>query len=149
MELVIFIGIQATGKSTFYLQNFYRTHVRLNLDMLRTRRREGILFEACLKGKAKCVIDNTNVTREDRTRYIGPALAHGFTIKGYYFRSKLEDALARNALRSGKEEIPEAGVRATYSKLEIPTYDEGFHHLYYVKIEDDMFNVKAWQSDEL
>lgn len=141
MELVIFVGIQATGKSSFYLQNFYTTHVRLNLDMLKTRRRENILFEACLKGKAKCVIDNTNVTREDRNRYIGRALAHGFMIKGYYFQSKLEDALARNALRVGKEQIPERGIQATFNKLEAPIYDEGFHYLYTVELGDYGFSI--------
>ena len=30
MELVIFMGVQATGKSTFYKQRFMDTHIRLN-----------------------------------------------------------------------------------------------------------------------
>jgi len=40
MEMVLFIGIPATGKSTFYKERFFRTHVRVNRDMLRTARRE-------------------------------------------------------------------------------------------------------------
>ena len=40
MEAIIFIGIQATGKSAFYQQRFADTHIRLNLDMLKTRRRK-------------------------------------------------------------------------------------------------------------
>ena len=40
MDMVIFIGIQATGKSTFFQEQFADTHVRVNLDMLRTRHRE-------------------------------------------------------------------------------------------------------------
>jgi predicted kinase len=40
MEAVIFVGIQASGKSTFYCQRFFATHMRISLDMLRTRRRE-------------------------------------------------------------------------------------------------------------
>jgi len=39
MEAIIFIGIQATGKSTFYKDNFFKTHIRINLDMLKTRKR--------------------------------------------------------------------------------------------------------------
>jgi len=35
MEAIIFIGIQATGKSTFFQQRFFATHVRINLDMLK------------------------------------------------------------------------------------------------------------------
>jgi len=38
MEAVIFVGLQAAGKSTFYRERFFDTHVRINLDMLRTRR---------------------------------------------------------------------------------------------------------------
>ena len=46
MQLIIFIGIQASGKSTFYQQYFYHTHLRINLDMLKTRHREKLIFEA-------------------------------------------------------------------------------------------------------
>ena len=49
MEAVLLIGIQASGKTTFYLERFSRTHLRLNLDMLRTRRRERLLLAACLE----------------------------------------------------------------------------------------------------
>lgn len=50
MKLVIFIGIQATGKSSFYKDRFYRTHVRVNYDMLNTRHRENLIFKACIDG---------------------------------------------------------------------------------------------------
>ena len=40
MEAVILIGIQGAGKSTFYKDRFFNTHVRINLDMLKTRHRE-------------------------------------------------------------------------------------------------------------
>lgn len=148
MQLIIFIGIQATGKSTFYLQNFYKSHVRLNLDMLRTRHREKILFEACLVSKTKCVIDNTNPTRADRQCYILSAQAKGFEIVGYYFQSNLQDALERNATRQGKEKVPEIAIRATHQRLEIPNYAEGFTQLHYVELINVNFNVKVWHSDE-
>jgi predicted kinase len=40
MQAIIFMGIQACGKSTFYHHKFALTHVRINLDMLKTRHRE-------------------------------------------------------------------------------------------------------------
>jgi predicted kinase len=46
MEAVIFVGIQGTGKSTFYKERFFDTHVRINLDMLKTRHREKLLVQA-------------------------------------------------------------------------------------------------------
>ncbi len=105
MELLLFIGIQATGKSSFYRERFYRTHVRVNLDMLKTRHREKLLVQAC----TPFVVDNTNLTREDRTRYIAPAKAAGFAVHGYFFQSRVTDALVRNAQREANERVPELG----------------------------------------
>jgi len=80
MELALLIGIQATGKSSFYKERFYRTHVRVNYDMLKTRHREALLLEACLEGKTSFAVDNTNLARQERARYIVPAKAAGFTV---------------------------------------------------------------------
>ena len=77
MEIIIFIGIQATGKSEFYKRRFYNTHIRINLDMLKTRNKEKILVEACLEAKQPFVVDNTNPTLADRKKYIDPAKNKG------------------------------------------------------------------------
>ena len=146
MNGVIFIGLQASGKSSFYLDNFYRTHIRLNLDMLKTRHREKILFEACLLAKQPLVIDNTNPTINDRARYIEQFKKHRFQITGYYFRSNLEQCLTRNNQRIGKEKIPEVGIKATHKKLQLPNYTEGFDRLYYVEIRSGKFIIEDWQN---
>lgn len=149
MEAVIFIGVQASGKSTFYRQRFVDTHLRLNLDMLRTRHREAILLRACLAAKQSFVVDNTNPTRAERAKYITAAHEAGFRVIGYYFSAKLKDALARNAQRTGKQCVPEQGVRATYQRLELPRYDEGFDMLHYVQIADDgTFICQEWQVND-
>lgn len=148
MELVIFMGLQATGKSSFYRLNFYRTHVRINLDMLKTRHRERRLFETCLEIQQACVIDNTNPVRADRRRYIEPARAAGFSIVGYYFQSTLSTALERNAARPESERIPERGLRGTLSRLERPSYEEGFGRLHYVRLDGrGGFQMEDWRDD--
>jgi hypothetical protein len=53
MEAVLFVGNQATGKSSFYLERFFRAHVRINGDMLKTRHRENLLIKACLREKLR------------------------------------------------------------------------------------------------
>ena len=142
MQLIIFTGVQASGKSSFYLLNLYHSHLRINLDMLKTRHRENIIFEACLTSKTKMVIDNTNPTREDRARYIGRAKDAGFEVISYYFETDLNSTLERNSYRTGKANIPEVGVRATYKKLEIPSLDEGFDEVFKVKIvANGEFNI--------
>ena len=134
MQLIIFTGVQASGKSSFYLLNFYHSHLRINLDMLKTRHRENMIFEACLASKTKIVIDNTNPTHEDRARYIGRAKDAGFEVISYYFETDLNSTLRRNSHREGKANIPEVGVRATLKKLEVPSLDEGYDEMFRVKI---------------
>ena len=58
--------------------------------MLKTRRRERILLNACLEAKQPFVVDNTNVTREARAEYISQAKASRFSVVGYYFKSALQ-----------------------------------------------------------
>ena len=134
MQLIIFTGVQASGKSSFYLLNLYHSHLRINLDMLKTRHRENIIFEACLTSKTKMVIDNTNPTHEDRARYIGRAKDAGFEVISYYFETDLNSTLKRNSYREDKANIPEVGVRATYKKIEAQSLDEGFDEIFKVKI---------------
>lgn len=136
MQLIVFCGVQASGKSTFYQQYLASTHLRLNLDMLKTRHRENILFEAALASKTKLVIDNSNPDLLSRSRYIQRAIDAGFEVIAYYFATDLASTLKRNRQRSGKANIPEAGVRATYKKLEIPKISEGFSEIFQVKMVD-------------
>ncbi len=147
MEAIIFVGIQGSGKSTFYQRRFFRTHIRLNLDMLKTRHRERILMGACIESKQSFVVDNTNVTRRDRRRYLDALRGTDFTVKCYYFRSRLDECLERNRMREGEENIPDAGVRGSYGRLEIPSYKEGFDALFHVHIEDSEFVVRKWVDE--
>ncbi len=147
-EAIIFIGLQGSGKSSFYREKFFNTHIRINLDMLKTRHREKILFEACLEAKQSFVIDNTNPTLEDRKRYIIPAAKNkNFRIIGYYFQSNLEDCKRRNEQRHSQHFVPLVGILATYKKLIKPSYQEGYDAIYYVKLGGNCsFIVKDWQE---
>jgi predicted kinase len=147
MEAIIFCGIQATGKSTFYKERFFKTHVRISMDLLNTRNKEEKFIDTCLLVHQAFVIDNTNPSKEDRAGYISKAKAHKYKVIGYYFQSKINDALARNSLREGKENIPEVGIKNTRNRLEFPTKAEGFDELYYVEIENNTFKVKIWDNE--
>ncbi len=148
MEAVIFIGIQATGKSTYYKEHFFKTHIRINLDMLKTRNREDIFLDACMKAKQPFVVDNTNPSVEDRKKYIDLAKSAEFRVIGYYFQSNIEEAIQKNECREGKERIPLAGIRGTHAKLQLPGLEEGFDELYYVKInEKNKFVVEEWKNE--
>lgn len=142
---IILIGIQAAGKSSYVREQFFDTHVRINLDMLRTRPREARLLAACLAGRISFVVDNTNVTRESRQRYIPAARAAGFRVVGYFFESKIGDALARNARR--ERQVPVQAVSHTSNRLELPSLTEGFDELYFVRLENGGFIVEPWRHE--
>lgn len=46
MMAVIFVGIQARGKTTFFKENFEGEYVHVNLDTLKTRNKERLLLES-------------------------------------------------------------------------------------------------------
>ena len=136
MEVIIFVGLQASGKSTFYKERFFDTHVRINLDMLRTRHRERLLLQACIEMKQRFVVDNTNSTSAQRAGYIAQAKAAGFAVIGYYFDSTVSECIARNNKREGAARVPVIGIYASAKKLQVPTLAEGFDALYFVRIEN-------------
>lgn len=134
MEMVLFIGIPASGKSSFYKERFFHTHVRVNRDMLKTPRREELLIKGCLEGKTKLVIENTNLTRTVRASYITLAKQAGFSVIGYFFESPAIDAVQRNKLRPEAERVPAVAIWAANKRLEAPVHDEGFDKLYRVRM---------------
>lgn len=134
MEAVLLVGIQGAGKSTFYRERFFDTHVRISLDMLKTRRRERILLEACLLARQPFVVDNTNVLAAERAAYIQPAKAAGFSVAVYCFDVELGAAIARNNRREGKRAVPVKGVAATYKRREPPRIEEGIDRVYTVRL---------------
>jgi len=149
MQAIILIGIQGTGKSTFFKERFFDTHVRISLDLLKTRNRERMVLEACLRSGQEFVVDNTNPTIEKRKRYIVPAKAANFEVVGYYFELSVPDALERNRKRPQEQRIPEKGILATYHRLQIPSSNEGFDKLDRVKIDaQGLFKVEE-RSDEV
>ncbi|RSK39512.1 AAA family ATPase [Hymenobacter perfusus] len=148
MQLVLFCGIQATGKSTFYQQRFFHSHVRISMDLLRTRHRERRLLELCLETQQCCVIDNTNPTQAERAVYLAAARAAGFEVVGYFFQSVAAEALVRNQQRPPERQIPDKGIRATRNRLELPTRAEGFDQLYFVRVlNNQAFDVTSWQDE--
>jgi predicted kinase len=137
MDAVIFIGVQGAGKSTFYRQRFFDTHVRINLDMLRTRHREKRLLQACLEAGQSFVVDNTNPTAADRARYVLPAREGGFRVAAYFFDVDLRDAMRRNQQRPGVKKIPAAGVAGTFRKIQPLALAEGFDQIFTVRVIEE------------
>jgi predicted kinase len=148
MQLILFTGIPGSGKSTFYKQNFFHSHLRVNLDMLRTRNRESRLLAFCFETFMPLVVDNTNVTAPDRKKYIDLARQHRYSVTGYYFEANLQSCLERNALRNGRQLVSEKGIVAKYKALQIPSPAEGYNELFSVQLSPaNEFIIKPWQYE--
>ena len=146
MSSLFSLSAKESGKTSFYKERF-SDYVHVNLDELHTRNKEKKLIEECFKEGKSLVIDNTNPTIEDRQRYIGPAKENGYEIIGYYFESKIGDCIKRNSQRQGKARIPDKAIAATYSKLQVPDFCEGFDELYYVMIINDEYVIEEWKDE--
>jgi predicted kinase len=151
-ELVIFVGLQASGKSTFFRERFATTHEHVSKDLFRNNknrnRRQAQLIEAALKEGSPVVVDNTNPTVEDRRALIELGRRFGARIVGYYFESDVRRCIERNRLRTGKERVPDVAIYVTASKLVPPSYSEGFDRLFRVRATDDStFEVRAETRD--
>ncbi len=152
MELVIFIGLQAAGKSTFFRTHFASTHELVSKDCFRNNknpsRRQAQLIEAALKEGRSLVVDNTNPTIEDRASIIQLGRLYNAEIIGYYFKSQVKPCLERNQQRQGKARVPDVAIYATMNKLVKPNYAEGFDKLFYVSIVGNgNFKVRAWRKE--
>jgi predicted kinase len=142
MEMLLFVGIQASGKSTFYKERFFDTHMRISMDLLRTRNRENIFMQACLSTQQRFVVDNTNPTRAERARYMAEARKAKFRVVGYFFEPDPKVSWQRNEGRSKKKKIPPAGLFGTLKRLERPVADEGFDELYRVRAREGRFDIE-------
>jgi predicted kinase len=150
MESIVLIGLQASGKSTFYRQHFATTHELISKDLMPRKGKElrqTQLIEAALQAGKSLVVDNTNPSQLDRAAMIQQFQAYQATIIGYYFASQLDECMERNRQRTGKALVPDVGVFSTLKKLERPTYTEGFDRLYYVQIgTDGKFIINPWNE---
>lgn len=152
MELIVLMGLQAAGKTSFFRARFAATHVHVSKDNFPNARRPAERQEreigAALSSGRSAVVDNTNPTREDRLGLIALARRHRAKVVGYCFQSDLDGCLRRNAQREGKRCVPEVALFDTSKRLVLPSPEEGFDALFYVTlVAGGEFEVSPWKAD--
>ncbi len=153
MEIIILIGLQASGKTTFFQTRFAETYEHISKDLLpnnrKPERRQTQLIEAALQVHRSVVIDNTNPTVEVREPLIQIAHMYGAEVIGYFFEPQVSQSIERNKHRIGKAQVPVVAIYTTAKKLARPSYAEGFDKLFSVRIADDgTFEVQDWMDEE-
>lgn len=152
LEMVILIGLQASGKSTFYQTHFAQTHAQVSKDLLRSNgnpaRRQRQLIEESLQAGRSVVVDNTNATRQERQELIHLGHSYRARVTGYYFEPRLKQSLAYNRMRQGNARVPDIAIFTTLKRLARPALDEGFDQLFSVRpLDHQAFEVRAWSEE--
>src|SRR4051794_31607633 len=148
MEAIVLCGVQASGKTTLYRHRFLATHVRISMDLLRSRAREAAFLALCLETRQPFVVDNTNPTPAERRRYVEPAREAGFRVIGYLVDVDPAVALGRNAERAGRRRVPDRGVAGTAKRFIRPATAEGFDELWYATAAPDGWRIEPLLTTE-
>ena len=140
-ECVLFVGLPASGKTTFYQRRFAATHRHISKDhwpnASRKDARQAELLRQALTAGESVVVDNTNPAVADRAQVIGIARELGARIIGYYFTATTREAVGRNRGREGRQRVPDVAIFTKAKRMVAPTVAEGFDELYTVAIRED------------
>ncbi|HEX4163954.1 MAG TPA: AAA family ATPase [Bryobacteraceae bacterium] len=136
-QVVIFIGLQGSGKTSYFKAHFAETHVHVSRDVLRTAEREAALVSECIRSDRSFVIDNTNTTRAVRAPLIQWAKDAGFEVHAYFFDTPVRTAIGRNNHRKDKSPLPVPAILRTAKYLQPPALDEGFDEIRTIPTEPD------------
>lgn len=58
----------------------------------------------------------------------------------------MADCIARNQQRTGKARVPDRAVAGTSNRLQLPSVEEGFDRLFFVKMAEGKFEVQPWKG---
>ena len=138
VELVIFSGLQASGKTSFYRERLASTHVHISKDAWpnarnRERRQRQLIAAALAEGRS-VVVDNTNPTPDERAPLVAIARDLGARAIAYWFAASVSEAIARNGAREGRARVPEVGIYAAAKRLVAPSFEEGFEERWEVRL---------------
>ena len=136
-EAVIFVGLQGSGKTTYFEKHFAGTHAHVSRDIQKSAERAAAFAGECLRSGRSFVVDDTNATRAARAPYIREAKGAGFRVLCYFFYTPVRTAIGRNNHRKDKKPIPVPAILRTAKRLEPPSVEEGFDEIRTIGAESD------------
>ncbi|GFZ48059.1 hypothetical protein JCM24511_05807 [Saitozyma sp. JCM 24511] len=148
VELVLFVGPPASGKTSFFRTHFAPAYEHVNQDLLGSRDKCLRAAEVLLRDNKSVVVDNTNRNRSTRSYWINLAHKLDIPIRVFHFLCPIELAKHNNMYRAcyapthepRRTLLPMMAFASFAADFEQPTLDEGFDELRSVNFH--------WEGDE-
>ncbi|MEU6811602.1 ATP-binding protein [Streptomyces sp. NPDC046831] len=139
-ELAVLVGLQASGKSTFYHQRLAGRFDLVSKDLFPRSARHKQARQMRLVGQAlaagrSVAVDNTNPSPDEWCPLIDAGRAHGAAVLAYWFPPDPQSSLRRNAARPGRARVPDVGIHATLKRLRRPGTGDGFDAVFEVRFD--------------
>jgi bifunctional polynucleotide phosphatase/kinase len=125
-ELIIFVGMPGSGKSTYY-EKYLQDHVHIEQDKLGARPKVLKELIKTLKTGKSIVVDSTNPSLESREEYFREAEKYSYNIKVLYF---LINGTGFNKLR--EKPVPTIVYHIYFKKLVPPTENNTPGEVFYI-----------------
>ena len=141
MEAVILCGVQGSGKTTLYRDRFLETHVRVSMDLLRTRAREAAFLKLCLETQA-CRSWSTTRTRPSPS---GRATSRPLARRGSRSWPTSSRSTTRSRRRSNAARarvVPASALRDVARRLVRPAPEEGIDELWHATAGIDGWRIE-------
>jgi bifunctional polynucleotide phosphatase/kinase len=130
-EMIILIGPQGSGKSTFvkkYLQDFRW----ISQDIHKTKQKCLLYANELIKTGHNVVIDNTNPDINSRADFIKVALENNIPVRAILFDISIDLAKHLNIFREKigiRKRVPNICYNIYLKKFEMPSVNEGFYKI--------------------
>ena len=135
-ELIILVGCQASGKSSFYREHLAtKGYTQVSQDLLRSKEKCLSLTDQLLKAGKSVVIDNTNPDTTSRSGYIQIAKKSSVPVRVFWLQTDREHCRHNNMFRRLTDYSKSHGgvddrvINIYMNKFEEPNLEEGIEEI--------------------
>jgi len=149
-EVIINVGFPGSGKSYFTKKCVIYGYIQVNQDTLKTKIKCLKLFESSIKDGKSVVVDNVNITKDQRKAFLDIAKKYNIKCRCIHFTTPKEvcihNAYFRNFITDGNiKPIPNLVFNIMNKKFQEPELSEGFYVIdklpFVIDLPDNLLNT--------